>query len=84
MFKVTVEDDKENELTMAELKPCQLAIVVEYESDYIGDIVMRTASVDKFEVMILSDAKRGHCWTVQCNIKVKLLPKGTKLTLEVV
>ena len=87
MFKVIVEHSvKEKVLTMADLEPCQMAVVTE-EHRYHGAIVMRTANVDEFEVMDLSDPRRDGCWTSiaqASKIKIKLLPKGTKLTLEVV
>lgn len=88
MFKAEIHNDTTEEiLTMAELKPCQLAIIVDIDDmGYKGPIVMRTASQSKFEVMDLSISGSDCCWTEKQHlhdIKVKLLPKGTKVTLTV-
>lgn len=87
MFKAAIKKNvTEKVLMMGELKPCQLAEVIE-DHRYNGTIVMKTASNNHFEVMCLSGSFIGDCWTNRkwvAGIKVKLLPKGTKLTLEVV
>ena len=84
MFKVTA-DNKTKVLKMCDLEPCQLAVIVDDASlSWNGCLVMRTACPDKFEVMNLSHPKKGNCWSKRCVLKVNLLPKGTKVTLEVV
>ena len=87
MFKAEIHNDTTDDiLTMADLKPCQLAVVVTGGSSVDGSIVMRTANIDKLEVMDLSNPGEDSFWegiksTAQA--KVKLLPKGAKVTLTV-
>ena len=85
MFKAEIHNDTTDDiLTMADLKPCQLAVVVE-DNNYRGTIVMRTASISQFEVMDLSNPGEDNCWTGKGNwMRLRLLPKGTKVTLTVI
>lgn len=79
MFKLEKRDTtntKEGRIFMKDMKPLQLARVdiKYYDEDYFGDnIVMRTASKDKFEVIDLSSTNHIHgirYWTEPCNIPV--------------
>lgn len=84
MFKIhTTAQDDPTYISMKDLKPLQLAKVV--EGEYEGHIVMRTACTEPTEVMDLSDPTEDSCWTGDIPYyEVELLPKGTIITLEVV
>jgi hypothetical protein len=72
---------------IGELKPCEIAVIVDRSCDYFGEIVMRTSSDSKFEVMSLSKPGENKCWTypsIQAKIMVKKLKKGDEITLVVV
>lgn len=87
MFKLNSEKLTEDKKRMKDMKPCEIAIII--EGDYSEEIVMRTASTNKNEVMSLSNPGIDKCWTWKTgdsggNLEVIPLVKGTKLTLEVV
>ncbi len=63
---------------MGHLKPLEFGFVV--NGDYQGHLVIRTASVTKFEVMDLTAFGTDHCWTTENDILVQLIPKA-QLTL---
>lgn len=82
MFKLienTIE--KGNIIYMKDMDPGDIGVI---QNTYdIEAIVMRTFSIDKFEVINLSTP--GGCWTnPKIYAKVKLLKKGEKITLEVI
>ena len=71
---------------MREMEPLQIGRIVNPEYPvYKKTIVMRTASTRHFEVMILSPNQgEDRCWTNNTiDLKVELLPAGTKLILTV-
>ena len=71
--------------TMSEMKPGEIGIILNSKSMYEGQIVLRTASTTKFEVMTLSDLGADSCWTYEdCPIKVRLLEPGETVTLTIV
>ena len=74
--------DKSNVILMDDMKPLQIGTIVNGPSCYNGDIVMRTASTDKFEVMDLTVPGEDGCWTSFTDLEVKLLPIGQKVTIE--
>ena len=86
MFKLKVSNNEEDTIIMMEeLKPCELAVIVEDTNGYYGEIVMRTANDNNkhFEVISLSKPGKNCCWTVPTHILVKRLKKGTEVTLVV-
>lgn len=62
---------------MYDMKPLQIGVTEG------GVLVMRTASTSKLEIMNLSIPGADRCWETSFNIRVKLSPPGTKVTLEV-
>ena len=53
-----------NTITMNQMKPLQVGRIVKCDiPSYAGNIVMRTASIIKFEVMDLSTFKKSSCWS---------------------
>lgn len=53
-----------NIVNMSKMKPLQIGrIVKSIVPDYIGEVVMRTASFQQFEVISLSDYGEDKCWT---------------------
>ena len=79
MFKLV---DEKQEIEMGEMNPCDIGVVVDWSNN--GAIVMRTASIDHFEVMSLSNPKPDLCWTIPNSLKVRLLKKGETITLKVI
>ena len=84
MFKVVEEDEGYSRIIpMNMMKPLDIGRLI--DDPYEGHIVMRTASDQCPEVMDLTDPHSGSCWSgVLPNTKVKLLPSGTRIILEVV
>jgi hypothetical protein len=71
----------ENLIQMKDMKPLQVGVMVNN-----GHIVMRTAGLDHFEVMNLSYPNEDACWVGNPNHythPVRLLPSGTKISIEV-
>jgi len=82
---------------MRHMKPCQIGVIVT-KGAHENEIVMRTAMTTRhpywydFEVMSLSELKDNRCWAIKRgsdgsenvnNLKVRLLPPGTQITLTV-
>lgn len=68
-------------IPMKDMKPLQVGVVVEH-GDYEGDIVMRTYSSFKFEVMDLTSPRTDMCWTDGSTVKVRLLGLGEYVTIK--
>ena len=80
MFKIEMKTNKEQGIIeMCDLEPCQIAQIV--EDPFKDVIVMRTACAHNTELMNLTES--GNYWSESEDLKVKLLPKGTKITLVV-
>lgn len=82
MFKLITEKESKKTIPMPEMKPLQIGRIKSGE-ECLEDIVMRTASLDKFEVMDLSCPGKDSCWESPNSIDVELLPVGSRITLEV-
>ncbi len=61
---------------MSKMEPLEVGITKDNE------IVMRTASVDQFEVMNLSNPGAGRCWTGTSSRLVAKLTKAITATLS--
>ena len=84
MFKVTeAPKDTRRGITMADMKPLDIGVIVSGDDEYMGQIVMRTASTARFEVMRLSNPKPNRCWTYGATVRVRLLCPGDEVTLTV-
>lgn len=85
MIKI-ISQETENEkriVEMKDMKPLQIGQIID-NNGYKGEIVMRTASYGKFEVIRLTDSGEDHCWTFrECGIKVELFPPEKKIILEI-
>jgi polynucleotide 5'-kinase involved in rRNA processing len=71
-------------IQMGKMKPLQAGII-QSDGHYKGVIIMRTASNERFEVMQLTDAGEGKCWTGQQKTRktlVQLIPSGTQITIS--
>lgn len=78
---VQTPDTSDNVVEMKDMKPLQVGQLVETQV-YGGHWVMRTARMDSFEVMDLSDSGAKKCWVHSPNLQVRLLKPGEKLTIE--
>jgi len=82
MFKLSYEELEFGETYMNKMKPLDIGIII--GGIYDGEIVMRTASCNKNEIMSLSEPGKDRCWDEKAGHKVKLLPRGAKIILEVI
>lgn len=85
MLKITKSKGNTNPniIQMCNMKPLQVGRIVEkYDKNY-GNLVMRTASRDNFEIMDLSCPGEGECWTTLEHISVELLPPGEAVEISI-
>lgn len=83
MIKVIEEDfNTQRLINMRDMKAWQVAVVTDNGSSCNGEIVMRTASENQFEVISLSDPKENHSWTTPNGVKVRLLAPGESVTVQ--
>ena len=74
-------EETEDVIAMGKMKPLEVAVIV--DGDYEGHYVMRTASLDKFEVFSLTNPKEDECWTsANCGIEVRRLNKNESITIK--
>lgn len=75
-------------ISMDKMEPLQIGTICETASsnkDYVGHVVLRTASTFYFEVMDLTNPGDDCCWTDRptlTHIKV-FIPKETLFTVEI-
>ena len=65
---------------MSEMKPLEVCVIV--GGVYMDSVVLRTASLDDFEVMDILHSGEDSCWTGRPNEKVRELREGETYTLE--
>lgn len=66
---------------MYEMRPLEVCVVVD-TTGYKDHVVMRTASIEKFEGIDLTTPRPGCCWTLNVPITVRELYPGETYTLE--
>lgn len=69
-------------MEMHEMLPLQVARIVEKDLKSTYHIVMRTASVRKFEVIDLTEPGPNECWIGEPTIQVELLPPDEPCTIN--
>jgi len=77
------ETEQDDIISMSEMKQLEVCVVIDGGDD--GHVIMRTASIANFEVMDLTNPRRGSCWLDINNAKytkVRRLRKGEKYLLE--
>jgi len=80
MIKLIENENQDRSIRIRYLKPLQVAEVIGGMCD--GAIVMRTASWEKFEVMIISNPGPNRCWTNQYTCPmVKALGASVKINI---
>jgi len=78
--RIISEGPKEKNIKMCDMKPLQVGYVV--GGFYNGHLVMRTASIDKFEVIDLTQYREDTCWTdLEIDHNVKLLVPDEEVTI---
>lgn len=86
MFKTELQMPYDTKIIkMSDMKPGQMGKIIE-GSIHINSVIMRTFNTMLTEVMNLSSPGINSCWTNikdRPDIKVQLLPKGSKIILEV-
>lgn len=81
-----VEEDESGVIPMSEMKPCQWAVIVDASSDNkgeIGSVVMRSPSIGDFRVYDMTEFSQDEYWAPSNLIKVRPIPSGTRLTIEI-
>ena len=73
-------------IPMNKMKPLDIGVIIEDPEDcYCHDhVVMRTTSLEHFEVIDLTYLKEGSYWTEDSKLKVRLLPSGTQITINII
>lgn len=73
MLRITkINREKKNKIiSMSEMKPLEVARIV--DDIYTDTIVMRTSSIDHFEVMDISNPKVNDYWSAGASLKVELI-----------
>jgi hypothetical protein len=85
MLKIIKQEEQSVDkiIPMSQMQPLQVGVIVVDDPTYEGHYVMRTQSAHRFEVMNLSKPSPDFCWTNDgCTLKVRLLRKDEKVTLE--
>jgi len=70
-----------NAINMNDMRPYDIGTVVSV-GDYNGQMVMRTASRENFEVMNISNPGANKCWS-SSTLMVEPLKSGTKVIMVV-
>ena len=65
---------------MYEMQPLEVCVIV--GNNCTGNVVMRTADSDHFEVMDLTNPSPDSCWIHKPDLKVRELYPGETYTLE--
>lgn len=74
----------ENIIRMRDMRPLQIAEVVDRNTDSFGHIVMRTASLVQFEVMSLTSPGEDECWSYSdVSLKVRLLNEDEYVDIRI-
>lgn len=81
MTEFVIKRGPDDTKPMSMMEPLEVGVIVDDSSSSNGHIVMRTASLRYFEVMDLSDPRIGGCWTVGCDIPVRIVK--ARITVEV-
>ena len=81
-MKTTIKKERQNPnvIRMADMEPCQMGWC---QTDGELILVMRTACVDKFEVMDLTNMRKDSCWDSRpMNLEVELLTGPVTITFD--
>ena len=70
-------------INMSDMEPYDLGVVIDGIGPYNGEVVMRSASVDNFQVFSLTIPKADRYWNKGSSLKVRLFEPGEKVLLEV-
>lgn len=73
---IKTEAGKKKTIPMSTMQPCQLGWCM---YDGVKILVMRTASVDRFEVVDLTNFRKDSCWFGGC-IAVELITEPVTVT----
>lgn len=81
MLRIAQSDGKKSRIvSMSSMKPLQIGQIVQGED--VGHYVLRTASVDRFEVIDLSEPREDGCWMNNPTLRVRLLNPDEFIVLE--
>ena len=82
MFRLKTNGGTTEYKKMRDMKPCEICRVID-EGPYHLDIVMRTASTNRFEVMNLSNPGPDRYWGASTALCVEPLDKGEEIILVI-
>ena len=80
---ITISNKEKSEyVKMSKMKPYDVA-VIKTPGSYYGEVVMRTASLNKFEVMNLSNPEDDSCWDIEAaNIHEVLIMENAEINVK--
>lgn len=87
MIKIKTKKIDKRFIPMSEMKPMQIGTIISHPDNpnmYWDHVVMRTQSLEKFEIMDLSTMCPDKCWLYKNSTMVDIWPVGSTITLEVV
>lgn len=68
-----------NTINMENMQPLQIAVIIDKDNESNGHYILRTASVENFEVMDITSPGGNACWLTRNNMQVKLLGPNDEL-----
>jgi len=89
--KTETYDVDDDSISMSDMKPGQIGIIVSIPhtkislEKYVGHLVMRSLSIDNYEVMDLTKFTPDACWTGKPSrdmIRVRLCRKPVRLVIS--
>lgn len=85
MFRIESKNTNNKVVPMSKMEPYGIGKIVS-PGNQCGHIVMRTASINKFEVMDLTDQRQdGSCWTYKdIQLEVELFPPGASICFTII
>jgi hypothetical protein len=86
MIKATVEEKSIDVIKpMNKMDYGEIGVIIDHKVEqYNGSIVMRSPHSNKLCIIDLSNLTRKSCWSGSTAFIVRILPKGTKVILEVI
>lgn len=83
MLEIIKEENKTPEtiIKMKDMKPLQVGIIIN-SIKFKDHYVMRTASINQYEIMDLTAPKEQGCWTKEHNQTIRLLNPGEGITIK--
>jgi hypothetical protein len=83
MFKIISEDNNPLIIPMKDMKTYDIGYIINFTFDK-SELIMKTSLCGVYGGMAISLENPEHVYDKDNNMLVQLLPKGTKITLEII